>query len=195
MSGMNHTVKLENRSSPVGRVIQKNDGNQKPSSNGQAASSFAGKIRTDKSSDQVDNISSPRRLVDIAEFSHGPSRHSDELVAPITLLQVIADSTPQKWESLIASERVEFHQRWLMHAKVTLQMPGQLLTHSQQSGYEGQPINFTVSHCCWPPSCCRKIRVELCHPRDGWRSARRCCTVQWRVLHVQARNIRAHLQK
>ena len=111
------------------RVIQKTD-DRRQSNSGEEVSEIGHSNRPDQSNDQIDIASVPGKSVDVTDFSCSPGRHSDEvtrqIIAPMILPPIIGDSknvTPQKWESLSASERVAFLQRWMMYAELKYRSP------------------------------------------------------------------------
>jgi hypothetical protein len=110
---------------PTDRVSQKTESHHQSSASQIGPSNYP-----NRSSVQTGIASFTRKSVDIADFCSSPDRHSDkaagQIVAPITLPPIIGDSKkiiPQKWESLSASERVAFLQRWMMYAEVKYKSP------------------------------------------------------------------------
>ena len=111
------------------RVIQKTDDHRQSNSGEEVTSSLSSGVdhsnRPDQSNDQI-GIASGKSV----NVSCSPGRHSDEvahqIIAPMILPPIIGDSkyvTPQKWESLSASERVAFLQRWMMYAELKYRSP------------------------------------------------------------------------
>lgn len=126
-----HLTESGNSPSPVNRAVEKSDGHRQSDLSGEAVSLSTGEIghsdRTDRLCAQTDIASFRRKSVDIMGFNCGSSQYSDHQVAvPIAFPPIIGDSkniTSQKWESLGASERVAFLQRWLMYAEVKYKGP------------------------------------------------------------------------
>jgi hypothetical protein len=114
------SAKLANNPSPDNS--QKNDSHRPSHSHGTEES---------ESSDQID-IFSTINPVDPNELGSSSGAHSYQpdyrttTSSSINLPPIIGDSkniSPQNWESLTASERVAFLQRWLMYAEVKYKCP------------------------------------------------------------------------
>jgi len=158
----------------------------------EAVSSIAGEFghpnSTDRLSDSVGESSPEDDVAKLSSSSHDPLAGT-----PAALPPIIGDSkhvTPHGWESLSASGRVAFIQRWLMYAEVKYKCPVdhwpeafaaewlvmkgsaldfQCLIDAEQKVAAGKSLLNYVA---------RAMEGDL--PHD---------TEQWRVLYVQAYHI------
>jgi hypothetical protein len=183
--------------SPADKVIHKNNGRCDSGSSGTflpVTGGFGHSNRTDQASDSVGEPS-PENSADAAGLSSDLGQHYHDPIAyqavtPTVLPPITGDSkniAPNRWESLSASERVAFLQRWLMYAEVKYKCPVdhwpeafaaewlvmkssalafQCLIDAEQKVAAGKSVLNYVA---------RAMEGDLPHDAE-----------QWRVLYVQA---------
>jgi hypothetical protein len=125
-----HSANSRDSPYPMDRVIQTTEGHCQPNLGEEAISSFSSEFNPGSCPNQPGDQTGIRESVEVADFCRSPDWESDEaahqVVPPSSLPPITGDSkyvTPQKWESLSASERVAFLQRWMMYVEVKYQSP------------------------------------------------------------------------
>jgi hypothetical protein len=125
-----HSANSRDSPYPMDRVIKTTEGHCQPSLGEEVISSHSSEFVPGSRPNQSSHQIGIRESVEVADFCRSPDQQSDEaahqVVPPSNLPPITGDSrnvTPQKWESLNASERVAFLQRWMMYAEVKYKSP------------------------------------------------------------------------